>query len=66
VQRIERTSPALRQRRQAEAEAHRQADIAARRAAINNCHLCDELGWLHVPADVPTARCNHQIESSGW
>jgi hypothetical protein len=66
VQRIERTSPTLRQRRQAEAEAHRQKDIAARRAAINNCHLCDELGWLHVPAGVPTARCNHQIETSGW
>jgi hypothetical protein len=66
VQRIERTSPTLRQRRQAEAEAHHQKDIAARRAAINNCQLCDELGWLHVPAGVPTARCNHQIESSGW
>jgi hypothetical protein len=66
LQRIERTSPALRQRRQAEAEALHQADIAARRAAISNCQLCDELGWLHVPANNPTARCTHQFESSGW
>jgi hypothetical protein len=63
---IERHSPTLRRRRQAEAEQARRADIAQRRAVINACDLCDEQGWLHVPADTPTVRCNHDPTTGGW
>ncbi|WP_028927969.1 hypothetical protein [Pseudonocardia acaciae] len=66
IHHIERRSPALRRSRQAEAEHARRADIARRRAAIGACDLCDEQGWLHVPADTPTARCNHDPSTGGW
>ncbi|MGH3586820.1 MAG: hypothetical protein ACRDQ0_10900 [Pseudonocardia sp.] len=66
IHHIERNSPLCRQRRQAEAERAQRAEITARRNAINNCELCDELGWLHVAADVPTARCNHDTGTGGW
>src|SRR4051794_25510718 len=45
IQQIERTSPALKHRRQAEAEQARRAEITARRSAIDACNLCDEQGW---------------------
>ncbi|MFC0431098.1 hypothetical protein [Kutzneria buriramensis] len=66
IREIERTSPALRGRHQAEAEHVRQAEIAARRAAVAACGMCDELGWLHVPDGTPTVRCNHDPDTSGW
>lgn len=63
---IERGSDLLRRRRREHLEAERQAEITARRDAINACPLCDEIGWLHVHRSVPTARCNHDLESGGW
>ncbi|MFI5614703.1 hypothetical protein [Amycolatopsis sp. NPDC051903] len=69
IRRIESTSPTLQERRQTTMEATRQADIAARRAAIEGCPLCDEYGFFAVdPTDpnAPLARCNHDPETSGW
>lgn len=66
IQHIERHSPTLKRQRQAEHEQARRAEITARRTAINACHLCDEQGWLHVPPNTPTARCNHDPATGGW
>ncbi|WP_410570530.1 hypothetical protein [Amycolatopsis sp. cmx-4-61] len=69
IRRIESTSPTLQQRRQATIEASRQAEISARRAAIEDCQLCDEYGFFAVdPADpnAPLAKCNHDPGTSGW
>jgi hypothetical protein len=66
IQHVERHSPALKRRRQAEHEQARLAEITHRRAAINACALCDEQGWLHVPPATPTVRCNHDPASGGW
>ncbi|MBO0877488.1 MAG: hypothetical protein J2P19_29265, partial [Pseudonocardia sp.] len=66
IQYIERASPTFQQHRQAKTEQARRAEITARRAAIEACELCDELGWLHVPAGEPTARCTHNRSTSGW
>ncbi|GAB3161870.1 hypothetical protein GCM10027258_79700 [Amycolatopsis stemonae] len=63
---VERNSPILRQQQREAFEQARREEIAARRAAIDACELCDELGWLHVPADTPTVRCNHDPETGGW
>ncbi len=67
---IERGSTLFQQRRRDAAEAARRSDIAARRAAIDACHLCDELGWLLGWPDsdpgAPVARCNHDPASGGW
>lgn len=63
---IERGSDLLRRRRRAAREAERQAEITNRRAAINGCALCDEVGWIHVDSSIPTARCNHDPDSGGW
>ncbi|WP_459220447.1 helix-turn-helix domain-containing protein [Pseudonocardia sichuanensis] len=66
VLRIERSSEFFRGRAQAERAAEQRAEIAAQRAAIAACKLCDELGWLHVARDTPTARCNHDPSAGGW
>ena len=63
---IERRSPLMRERHRQEREQARQAEITARRAAIAACDLCDELGWLHLAHDVPTARCTHDPATGGW
>ncbi len=63
---IERGSDLLRRRRRDAFEAERQAEIASRRAAIADCGLCDEVGWIHVDSSTPTARCNHDPDSGGW
>jgi hypothetical protein len=56
--------------RQAARQAHllrvRRQEAQDRRSAIDNCELCDELGWLHVADDVPTVRCSHDLETGGW
>ena len=63
---IERGSDLLRRRRRDAREATRRAEIASRRAAIEGCALCDEVGWIHVNRSTPTARCNHDPDSGGW
>lgn len=63
---IERGSDLLRQRRQAELRAADRAEIATRRAAIDACRFCDDLGWLDLGPGAPTARCNHNPDTSGW
>ncbi|GAA2822666.1 hypothetical protein GCM10010470_67080 [Saccharopolyspora taberi] len=55
--RAARETAALRERRE---------EIAARRAAIDACDLCDELGWLPVPDGVPVPKCNHDPDTGGW
>ena len=55
--RAARENAALRERRE---------EIAARRAAIDACPFCDELGWLPVPAGVPVPKCNHDPDTGGW
>lgn len=52
-----------------EAERARLADGVAKRAAIDDCPLCDEHGWLTTdPTDptAPDARCNHDLSTGGW
>jgi len=63
---IERGSDLLRQRRQAEQHEAARAEIASRRAAIGACRFCDDLGWFDLGPDAPTARCNHNPDTSGW
>ncbi|WP_394622319.1 hypothetical protein JNUCC0626_50150 (plasmid) [Lentzea sp. JNUCC 0626] len=57
---------ARRAARQAAVARSRREEIAARREAIDECVLCDELGWLHIPDDGPTVRCSHDLEAGGW
>jgi hypothetical protein len=64
IDEIERNSPLLQQRAVADRDAARQAEIRRRNAAIDNCVLCDELGWIDGPP--PTARCNHDLNTGGW
>lgn len=69
IRNIERDSTLFQQRRRAAADATaaaQRSDIAARRAAIDACPLCDELGWLHIAHDTPTSRCNHDPAAGGW
>ena len=69
IRRIEATSPALRQRHQADLDQARQAQIATLRAAIDGCPLCDEIGWLAADPTDPTApvlKCTHDPNTSGW
>jgi hypothetical protein len=66
VQGVERDSRFFRERRSAAGGELRREEIRQRRAAIDACDLCDELGWQHVPAGVPTARCTHERETGGW
>lgn len=47
-------------------ERARQADGAAKRAAIDHCPLCDEHGWLDTGPTAPDVRCNHDPETGGW
>jgi hypothetical protein len=63
---IERRSGFFRQRRAETSTASASTAAAARRAAIDACPLCDELGWLHVPDGVPVPRCTHDPTSAGW
>jgi hypothetical protein len=56
----------MRERNRQNLDQAHQAEIATRRDAINACDLCDELGWLHLPRGVPTARCTHDATTSGW
>lgn len=66
---IERSSTLFEQRRRATADATaaaQRSDIAARRAEIDACQLCDELGWLHIARDTPTSRCSHDPAAGGW
>jgi hypothetical protein len=64
IDEIEHSSTLLQQRHQTEQEAARQAEIDTRRAAIDGCQFCDELGWIE--AIQPTARCNHDSSTGGW
>jgi hypothetical protein len=66
VQAIERSSPWFQNRHRAAAAAAQQAEITARRAAIDTCPLCNELGWLELGRDTPTARCTHDPATGGW
>jgi hypothetical protein len=69
IRQIEAASPALQQRRQAEVDQARQAEIAALRAAIDACPLCDEIGWLALdPSDpnAPVVKCDHDPNTGGW
>lgn len=63
---VERGSDLFRRRRQTDTDTAHRAEITARRAAIDGCGLCDELGWLHVHPDVPTTRCTHDPADGGW
>ncbi len=63
---IERSSPWFQTRHRAAAAAAQQAEITARRATIDACPLCDELGWLHVDHNTPTSRCTHDPATGGW
>ncbi|WP_346057000.1 hypothetical protein [Amycolatopsis dongchuanensis] len=69
IRHIETTSPTLQERRQTKIETARQAEIAARRAAIAACQMCDEYGFFPADSTDPTApvvRCNHDPETGGW
>lgn len=69
LRRIEATSPALQQRRQAEIDHARHTEITTLRAAIDGCPLCDEIGWLAAdPTDpnAPVVKCNHDPDTGGW
>jgi hypothetical protein len=63
---IERSSPWFQNRHRAAAAAAQQAEITTRRAAIDACPLCNELGWLELSHDTPTARCTHDPATGGW
>ncbi len=60
---VERHSDLFRQRREADVDAAHRAAVAATRAAITACGLCDDLGWLHVDRYTPTVRCSHDPDS---
>ncbi len=66
VQAIERSSPWFQNRAHAAAAAAQHAKLTARRATINACPLCDELGWLHVDHNTPTTHCTHDPTTDGW
>jgi biotin operon repressor len=63
---IERSSPWFQNRHRAAGAAARQTEITARRTAIDTCPLCNELGWLELGHDTPTARCTHDPATGGW
>ncbi|CAL9677636.1 hypothetical protein SUDANB95_07962 (plasmid) [Actinosynnema sp. ALI-1.44] len=65
INEVERSTQWFAARRASERQAKRQAEIAARRAAIDACKLCDEVGWLHV-TEGPTVRCSHDQDTGGW
>jgi hypothetical protein len=65
ISEVEQSSSWFAERRAAERRAERQAEIAQRRAEINACQLCDEIGWLHVD-EGPTVRCSHDQDTGGW
>lgn len=46
-------------------EKRREAERAARWAAIQACPLCDNNGLLDLPG-APVVRCNHDPDSGGW
>lgn len=66
ILRVERHSDLFRQRREARIDTAHRAAVAATRAAITACGLCDDLGWLHVDRYTPTVRCSHERASGGW
>lgn len=63
---IERGSDLLRQHRDNDQQDKQRAEIAARRAAIDGCGFCNDLGWLDLGPGAPQVRCNHNPSTSGW
>lgn len=69
IRQIEAGSPTLQARSQTKLDIAQQAEIAARRAAIRSCELCDEYGFFPVdPTDptTPDIKCEHTPETGGW
>lgn len=63
---IERNSDLLRQRRESDQRDKQRAEIVARRAAIDSCGFCNDLGWLNLGHEAPQARCSHDLSTGGW
>lgn len=62
VLKVERESRWFAENRTFQAE----AEITARRDAIDACLLCDHVGILDLGDNVPLTRCTHDPDTGGW